>query len=246
MTKIVQDRVNHGASTGKGLGFSVLLLWIAVLSFLLISGKYPLYILPGLWPLLVVGIILLMMAFFAYCRAGSGAESERRTAWVRSGLLILPLIYLSSVHGESLGVHALNKRMVKGMMDPTLTSTLDPLNFVDGETLALDLHQISGNHQILSGRSVATIGQVAHDPSLPGGFFILFRFVINCCVADARPVALMVQWNEGDLPQENDWIEIEGRLIVKPVADRIAVVIIADILKPVERPREIYLTDGSL
>lgn len=54
-------------------------------------------------------------------------------------------------------------------------------------------------------------GFVLKDPALPADYFVISRFVISCCAADARPVGIPVKYDPQKYSFKNDqWIELEG------------------------------------
>jgi uncharacterized repeat protein (TIGR03943 family) len=48
------------------------------------------------------------------------------------------------------------------------------------------------------------------EAELPGSF-ILFRFVIVCCVADSQPLGLIVESAKAESVVDNDWYRVTGR-----------------------------------
>ncbi|WP_051409312.1 TIGR03943 family putative permease subunit [Syntrophorhabdus aromaticivorans] len=101
----------------------------------------------------------------------------------------------------------------------------------------LDLNEFGRRYK---GRHVVTEGMVAWDKTSRGRFY-LFRFVIVCCVADALPVAVLVEWPEEKRPAQNSWIRVEG------IADRVTVdgqkgvVIKNGLITPIPVPKDPYL-----
>ena len=66
---------------------------------------------------------------------------------------------------------------------------------------------------IVEGTPVRLVGFVTHDPNAPEGGFALTRFYVSCCAADALPFSVRIR-PPADVvdPQENDWLEVSGRM----------------------------------
>ena len=70
-----------------------------------------------------------------------------------------------------------------------------------------------------TGQKVKVKGFVVHPPELPPEYFLLSRFVITCCAADAYPVGLPVKLteNRGAYPPDT-WLEVEGQMLTENLA----------------------------
>lgn len=62
------------------------------------------------------------------------------------------------------------------------------------------------------GQPVHLVGIVARGAMLPADQFVLLRYSIVHCVADAQPVGLLVQLPPGMVATTNDWVEVDGAL----------------------------------
>ena len=68
------------------------------------------------------------------------------------------------------------------------------------------------DHSAYIGKDVDVIGLVYHDPRLPGDQFMVSRFVITCCAADAFAIGMTVNWPENAELEDNTWVRVEGSL----------------------------------
>jgi uncharacterized repeat protein (TIGR03943 family) len=55
---------------------------------------------------------------------------------------------------------------------------------------------------------VRLVGFVVPDPQPQG--FLLTRFAISCCAADAIPMQVAVLAAQGGIPPPDTWVEVEG------------------------------------
>jgi uncharacterized repeat protein (TIGR03943 family) len=72
-----------------------------------------------------------------------------------------------------------------------------------------------------TGQKVKVQGFVIHPPELPLNYFLLSRFVISCCAADAYPVGLPVKLTENRQAYPPDtWLEVEGQMSTENLEDK--------------------------
>ena len=92
------------------------------------------------------------------------------------------------------------------------------------------------------GQPVRVTGMVMRSDALGAGEFALLRYAIAHCVADARPVALLVvpPTPAADV-QTDQWVEIEGEVASREREGDRLVTIVAHRITPVEEPRNPYL-----
>ena len=54
------------------------------------------------------------------------------------------------------------------------------------------------------------IGFVYHDPNLKEGQFLVGRFALVCCPADAFAVVMVVNWPQSASLPTNQWVKVKG------------------------------------
>jgi putative membrane protein len=189
----------------------VLGIWTIGLAAILVLGRYRLFLRPGLWPMqLATAAILFLFLLAMIVRHGTGARKITLAAWVRGGMLLLPLLYMSSLlSGASLNSVAAGMRyMDSASQDDASAVTLDPQNQV------LNLGYVATHVHGLSGKRVTTEGRVMKDDSDPQEIKI-YRFVIICCAADALPVELTVKTPQAGQFHTDDWVRVSGLLDIQ-------------------------------
>lgn len=61
------------------------------------------------------------------------------------------------------------------------------------------------------GKPVNVSGIVIHSPaSVPPGFIMVIRYFVTCCIADARPVGVIVRDTSHGSLQDNQWVTVKG------------------------------------
>jgi putative membrane protein len=91
------------------------------------------------------------------------------------------------------------------------------------------------------GQNADVIGFVYHDPRLPSGHFLVSRFAITCCVADATAIGMAVQSDMTDKLTDNTWIEVKGSVQSITVDGHPVPLILAGSIQTVKQPDQPYL-----
>jgi putative membrane protein len=91
------------------------------------------------------------------------------------------------------------------------------------------------------GQNADVIGFVYHDPRLPSGHFLVSRFAITCCVADATAIGMAVQSDMTEKLTDNTWIEVKGSVQSITVDGHPVPLILADSIQTVKQPDQPYL-----
>lgn len=74
-------------------------------------------------------------------------------------------------------------------------------------------HQTS-NLKTFEGMKAKITGFVVKSENLPENTYLLTRFTISCCSADATPISIPIEINSPIKLKNNDWIEVNGTLAV--------------------------------
>jgi uncharacterized repeat protein (TIGR03943 family) len=238
MTSLVRSAVLLGAG--------------ALIAKLLVTGQIRYYLSPTFDGLTAAtGVVLIGMGVVELWRAVC------RARWVQAehgGLdttLTLALVAMPVLAGLLLSPRALGA----GGLDGTPVSRL-VLAF-DGSPLDSTSPRLAPRRPIADvpglmaylreageagvGQPVHVLGLVAHSDDLPPNEFVLVRYAIVHCVADAQPLGLLVV-TPGEFNLRGDqWVEVEGTLSSHPRgADRL-VGIHATRVVPTEEPNDPYI-----
>ncbi len=93
------------------------------------------------------------------------------------------------------------------------------------------------------GQRARVQGFVVHPPQSPANRFVIARFVVTCCAADAYPVGLPVDLPEGTAQAylADTWLEIRGRMATGQVKGQRRLVLNAEKITPIKPPANPYL-----
>jgi uncharacterized repeat protein (TIGR03943 family) len=194
---------------------------------LVITGSYDSYVKAGMrLPLLAASAFLVAVgggsAFVAAWRADrqEGIEGDHEhTPWI-AWVLVLPLGVLLLVAPNPLGADAASRQ---DPYTPTYQGTeFGPLPPARDGAVPLALGEfvnraLWGTGNSLDGTTVRLTGFVVRDVSIADGF-VLTRFTISCCAADAVPVEVGIT-GLPDIPPDDQWVDVTGQLIPVPALD---------------------------
>ncbi len=238
-----------------GLPGLIVIGWILGLMWLLGHGRYQAFLRADLWPLLLAamfGFVVLLMALSTDDARDPGCgqcgKPMRLMRWLQAGMLLLPLWYaFTGATGYTLGGDAFAQRWVHMDSEVLASGERQPLttpNGVDTEDAparTVSLLDIALSDDELVGHRVTTVGQVYRGPEIPEGHFVIFRFVITCCAADAQPVGVLVAASEQPLPEADSWIRAEGELNLIVHGERTQYLIRPLSINNIAAPRKTYL-----
>ncbi len=231
---------------------------------LLLRGEMVKYMAPALDPLsAVTGVVLALMGALelgaglrpARGRRDMGRDPDHASAGGIEELLTALLLLLVLGVGFLVAPRALGSSGLGGERVPGLLLRFAPGSGHPPGSAALaragaleDLVAVLGYLRDVGeggvGQPVRIVGTVARSDDLPPREFALLRYSIVHCVADARPVALLVVVAPGPGAAEwpgDQWVEVEGVLAVRERDGDRLVTLEARTIRAIEEPANPYL-----
>jgi len=217
----------------------VLIAWAGLYVFLLATDRTSLYLSARTAWLVPVGAIILIVSVVGYLvtRPDSPALSNRSVSGL--ALVALPVVVVIALPPASLTSFAASRRS-------SFASAAFVTSVEDISTGSLSLADVAGAVRsdeamaaltARAGAEVEFVGFVSRDPGVPADEFLLTRFLISCCVADALSVQVrIVDAPAGEFKQDQ-WVQVTGNLF--PLNNEV-VVQAEDVVK-VPRPKHPYL-----
>jgi uncharacterized repeat protein (TIGR03943 family) len=95
--------------------------------------------------------------------------------------------------------------------------------------------------EAFAGQAVEAVGFVYRDEEMAADQFMVARFLIVCCVADAIPVGLPVRYAEADHLELDTWVRVKGTFAASEVQGEQLPVIAAEEVTVVPQPAQPYL-----
>lgn len=160
-------------------------------------------------------------------------------------IVALPLLLGALVPARPLSTASLNNRGMSLSAPASLgeqkTRTLD---VAPDDRTVLDWIKLFNYETDLSpfiGQEANVIGFVYHDPRLSSKQFMVGRFSVTCCVADAFAIGMAVDWPESANLQDNTWVNVKGTVDMITIDDQKVPLIHAKTITPVKAPEQPYL-----
>jgi uncharacterized repeat protein (TIGR03943 family) len=215
--------VNQRDASCATVAVGLLTLWMALTDAMLK------YLKPSMRPWLVVaGAALVGIGAYGFTRShslrtpaddhGDGHDDgewhhRSRVGW----FLVLPIVVVIAVGTQSLGSFAAGRAGSRSL--PEFSFDIAGYAQDRGESIpALQVLDVSlgagqpGNRQYLLEHDVRLRGFVTRDAASSSGGFVLNRFLISCCAADATRLSVGMT-GAGRVPADDAWVEVRARLL---------------------------------
>lgn len=231
-----------------------------------VNGSLSYYIHPRfniLTVLTAVGLVVLAVAYGRHHLGGDEDDDDHHDdggpdceqahghghdlSWLGLALLAIPVVLGFLVQPRPLGASALSNREISaGTLSParapedsyfTTIATAGARNIMDW----LYAFQASGDPRAFDGEEAHVIGFVYRDDRFEDDTFMASRFTVNCCVADAAPVGLIVRWPQAPELAEDTWVEVRGRFEAGRFGSTTMPILVAESVVETERPAQPYL-----
>jgi len=199
---------------------------------LYLRGDLTLYINPAyVWPTTTAGVVLLVVAGALLLRKPAadcghddfvgcdscGCEQPTTRLWPYAALCI-PLLLAALFPPRGLAAFSAQQRgpQIAGFSAIQGMSSVKRVSLsVDTKTFTMQdwVGALSAdpNPKDYAGKPVQISGIVLHSSaSMPPGYIMVMRYQVTCCIADARPVGLVVKDASHGALQDNQWVKVDG------------------------------------
>lgn len=167
-------------------------------------------------------------------------------SWGGLLLVALPVILGLLVPPKPLGAAAMSNREISvgGVTSATSPKTAQVMSRPNTEKNVLDWlidFRLAQNPAAFAEQEAKVIGFVYRDDRFDRDKFMVSRFAISCCAADAAPLGLVVHWPKTSGLTSDQWVEVSGRFQPGEFDGEPMPFLIADKVTPVEVPDQPYL-----
>ncbi|GAB4478512.1 MAG: hypothetical protein Kow00124_22970 [Anaerolineae bacterium] len=241
----------------------ILVLMAILLMQKLISGELYFYIGQRFGWLALLAIMLMIALAGAYNLRGqgSGAESENdhddhnhaghdhdhehgaASIWPLF-FLALPLVLGAAIPARPLGAAAAETRGVATDLTLAAGDAATSLTIVPGERNVLDwVRAMSAEPDpaAFDGQEADLIGFVYRDVRFAPDQFMVARFTLSCCVADATAIGVVVHSPDTASLPVDAWVQVRGTFRVGELDGMIMPVLEAEEITRIEAPAQPYL-----
>jgi uncharacterized repeat protein (TIGR03943 family) len=214
----------------------------------ILSGNLPNYINQRFsWLAYVAAVLLAALAAvsaFGMMRIADGkampGSHQRRLSWWTLAIVAVPLILGLAAPSTPLGADAVNGSisMTAVSLNSAVVFQRDPL-----DRNVLDWIRLFQNDlpAAFNGQEADVIGFVYREPDFPASHFMVARFTISCCVADANAIGVPVRFEGSGELEENTWVRVRGAFEAGDFRGTVTPILAATNLEVVEEPKHPYL-----
>ena len=241
----------------------VFAIWTGFLIYLLAGQRFVAFLRPEFSLLLVVAHFVAMGFMFAAMIRPKTTEMNL-PAILRALVLLVPVLYSMAMPDTMLGNQAFKKRFIgtnngaiSRQASPMLSSpgsennpdvTAPPEEFAGTREEAPQERtflEIFGDPDLFKGQRVIVTGMIVRDeqlkPHFGGRDTAVYRFMINCCAADALPLAIGLDLDKTIAFANDQWVQVEGIFDLQQINGKPVPLISKPQIKPVEAPAVPYL-----
>jgi uncharacterized repeat protein (TIGR03943 family) len=161
-------------------------------------------------------------------------------------LLALPILLGALIPATPLTAEAIDNRGLSNAAPLQMGGSSSPVQFTlaPEERTILDWlreFQAAEDPASFAGQAADVVGFVYHEPRLPDDQFMLARFTLICCVADASAIAVQVTWANAATIPSNEWVRVRGPIAVGEWEGRASPMVLAESVEFVDPPDQPYL-----
>ncbi len=237
--------------------------WTGFLIYILASQRYVAFLRPEFGILLALAHFIAMGFMLAAMIRPKAVEIDTSTI-LRSIVLLVPVLYYAAMPDAMLGNQAFKKRFIGtnngaiGRQSPSILSSQGSENDPDiasppketkgaqqetpQERTILDIFL---NPNFYKGQRVIVTGMILRDeqlkPHFGGRDTAVYRFLINCCAADALPLAIALDSDQAGAFTNDQWGQVDGIFDLQQINGKPVPMVLKPQIKPVEAPAVPYL-----
>lgn len=214
------------------------------LTLLILTGNLDNYINQRFAWLVIVGALLffilgLINLYNSLQPPGRAREHHHyHITWDILLVVAFPLLLAILIPSRSLGIEAVNGGV-----------SLSPVGVASVTRSPLDRNILDWLREFdraaspaqFNGTPVDVIGFVYREPLHPQDGFMLARFTMSCCVADAFPIGMPAIADGAADYAAGEWLRLRGQLKAASFGAEILPVVFAEAIERVDEPRQPYL-----
>jgi uncharacterized repeat protein (TIGR03943 family) len=218
----------------------LILLWGVALMHYYVSDKLQFYIYPAYNGLVLGAAIFVSAVGCMHLISFADESGSDKLSW-QSAFFVLPLVLAFSVNPSPLSADTALSRGASADLSVTRGKPalfgLKPEDRSISDWVQLFNHDPEPSHY--AGQKVSVEGLVVYDEAEMEGYFLIARFMIACCAADARPITLPVLLNSGD-QVPTGWIRLNGTIGEGLIEEQRSIVIQMDSVENIPDPKNPY------
>jgi putative membrane protein len=207
-------QVGRGFSPIRVASAVALCAWAILFWFVLLTGRTSLYLSSRTAWVVPIAVVLLTVAAIGRLLSLRTHEPEPlhlREAWIL-GVMVLPAVVVLVMPPSTLSSFAAGQRTVVNA--PAVSSA----DIANGSITLVDVASAQTSKEgakalaTRAGDDATFVGFVTPIPGNPAGEFLLTRYYITCCIADAQTIEVHIVDAPVGKFQADDWVRVTGKL----------------------------------
>ena len=201
--------------------------WLTVVAILILSGL-------GSWSIWQ----LLREDNLARWHDVGDYQHARVSGWSLA-LLAVPLMFAVSFPSRPLDVNAVQSISLAAIGGTQASVSVAPQNRNILDWLR-EINRVN-NPASFNGQPVDLIGFIYREPNMPADQFMVARFTVSCCVADAFAIGLPVQLDGAEQYATGAWVHLRGSMQVGTFRGQTMPIVRPQQVEEVPQPDSPYL-----
>lgn len=234
-----------------------------MLTVSVVTGDIALLINPKFRILIILSIIMLLVLGMIQCWYLKKEEVHPIGLWGYLMILTPILVYLffppqaldaSMINKKGVTLVSSNqakerqaKQLEKPRQETPYQKVLNemkkkPIIIFDEKNYAGYLSALELYPKELQGKKIRIKGFVfKDDPELKKDEFILSRFTVSCCTADASVVGVITKYHQAPILKADEWIEVEGTISTTKLFGYDSPLIELETYRKTQKPKDPYI-----
>ncbi|GAB4553960.1 MAG: TIGR03943 family protein [Anaerolineae bacterium] len=165
------------------------------------------------------------------------------SSWLVIGMVSIPVVLGIFIPARPLGAAAINGGIatslnVSAASDQQFSIAPEQRNVLDW----VRAFSAAASPEEFNGQPADLIGFVYRDVRFDeGNQFMVTRFTVQCCVADALPIGVVVSAKDASQLAQDSWVRVRGTFEVRQFDGHEMPILIAQSIEPTEMPERPYL-----
>lgn len=215
--------------------------WAGLFWFLMASNRTSLFLSSRTSWVVPMGAVILTIAALGRLLSARVEHPEPISVKQSLGiaLIVLPVVTVLALPPTALGSFAASRR--SSLTSGSFVSSAEDIE--SGELSLVDVSGATRSREAMralvqrAGEEVSFTGFVTRDDTTPASEFVLTRFLISCCVADALSAEVRIVGAPPGRFKEDQWVRVTGAMY--PLGRE--VIVDAQEVVGVDRPKRPYL-----
>ncbi len=167
-------------------------------------------------------------------------HDHEQISWRSLAIIAVPLLLGTLIPSQPLGAQAVSGSISTSSVALSDTQTF---NVAPDQRNVLDWVRAfnQDDASTFEGQPADVIGFMYVEPSFGTHQFMVARFAISCCVADATAIGVPVVWDQMPTLRQGEWLEVKGTFSVAAFQGNQIPVLQATSVEQVDQPEHPYL-----